>query len=127
MRFFNEIIGLFLHLDKHLSAVIQQFGPWTYGLLFLIIFSETGLVGLLAYLGMFFIMMRDFFRRRAVAAASGTAVERIQSGLVFVMPVAYLVQGIAIFDVLPMYVPLFLFLAFASFYVAANNHHESHA
>ena len=89
--------------------------------------SETGLVGLLAYLGMFFIMMRDFFRRRAVAAASGTAVERIQSGLVFVMPVAYLVQGIAIFDVLPMYVPLFLFLAFASFYVAANNHHESHA
>jgi membrane-associated protein len=44
MHYLNEIIGLFLHLDKHLSAIIQQFGSWTYGLLFLIIFAETGLV-----------------------------------------------------------------------------------
>jgi len=44
MQSLNEIIGLFLHLDKHLSAIIQQFGPWTYALLFLIIFAETGLV-----------------------------------------------------------------------------------
>jgi len=37
-------IDLFLHLDKHLGDVIQYFGIWTYVLLFLIIFCETGLV-----------------------------------------------------------------------------------
>ena len=37
-------IGLFLHLDKHLGVVIQSYGTWTYVVLFLIIFCETGLV-----------------------------------------------------------------------------------
>ncbi len=37
-------INLFLHLDKHLDAVISSFGVWTYVMLFLIIFCETGLV-----------------------------------------------------------------------------------
>ena len=38
------ILDLFLHLDEHLGAIIQQFGSWTYVILFGIIFSETGLV-----------------------------------------------------------------------------------
>ena len=33
-----------MHLDKHLGAVIQAYGTWTYLILFLIIFCETGLV-----------------------------------------------------------------------------------
>ena len=37
-------IDLFLHLDRHLADIIQYFGIWTYILLFLIIFCETGLV-----------------------------------------------------------------------------------
>ena len=40
----HRVIDLFLHLDVHLSSVIQNFGGWTYGVLFLIIFCETGLV-----------------------------------------------------------------------------------
>jgi len=38
------LIDLFLHLDKHLSAVIVQYGAWTYAILFFVIFMETGFV-----------------------------------------------------------------------------------
>jgi membrane-associated protein len=40
----TNFIDLFLHLDIHLQAVIQDYGMWTYLILFLIIFCETGLV-----------------------------------------------------------------------------------
>lgn len=39
-----NIIDLFLHLDKHLDALVQSAGGWSYAALFLIIFCETGLV-----------------------------------------------------------------------------------
>lgn len=37
-------IDFILHLDVHLSTIIQNYGVWTYLLLFIIIFVETGLV-----------------------------------------------------------------------------------
>ncbi|MGE0800775.1 MAG: DedA family protein [Lautropia sp.] len=39
-----SLIDIFLHLDKHLAAVVQNYGVWVYALLFAIIFVETGLV-----------------------------------------------------------------------------------
>ena len=39
-----QVIDIFLHLDKHLAVVVEQFGPWVYAILFAIIFVETGLV-----------------------------------------------------------------------------------
>jgi membrane-associated protein len=35
---------LFVHLDQHLAAVLQEYGAWVYLILFVIIFSETGFV-----------------------------------------------------------------------------------
>ena len=35
---------LLVHLDKHLASLLQQYGPWVYLILFLIVFCETGLV-----------------------------------------------------------------------------------
>ncbi|MEJ2747826.1 MAG: DedA family protein [Anaerolineae bacterium] len=44
MDIVKSVIDLFLHLDVHLRTVIQTYGGWTYGLLFVVIFIETGLV-----------------------------------------------------------------------------------
>lgn len=44
MELIKKFIDLVLHLDQHLDAMIQTFGPWLYVILFLIIFCETGLV-----------------------------------------------------------------------------------
>ena len=44
MEFLTWFIDVFMHLDKHLNVLIQDFGIWTYLILFLIIFCETGLV-----------------------------------------------------------------------------------
>lgn len=44
MDFIKEIIDIFLHLDVHLDFIIRSYGTWTYAILFLIIFCETGLV-----------------------------------------------------------------------------------
>jgi len=40
----KEILDLFLHLQDHLTSFTSQYGSLVYGLLFLIIFCETGLV-----------------------------------------------------------------------------------
>ncbi len=38
------LIDLVLHLDEYLNVIITNYGVWTYGILFLIIFMETGFV-----------------------------------------------------------------------------------
>lgn len=44
MELIRTFFDIFMHLDKHLGGVIQAYGIWTYLILFLIIFCETGLV-----------------------------------------------------------------------------------
>jgi len=44
MELIGHAIDLFLHLDRHLGALIADYGGWTYLILFLIVFCETGLV-----------------------------------------------------------------------------------
>lgn len=44
MEFFTQFIDFVLHLDRHLVALIGAYGYWVYGILFLIIYGETGLV-----------------------------------------------------------------------------------
>lgn len=44
MELVTFFIDIVLHLDKHLLEMTQQYGVWIYGILFLIIFCETGLV-----------------------------------------------------------------------------------
>ena len=44
MEFFQTALDYILHLDTHLEALVLWAGPWTYVILALIIFCETGLV-----------------------------------------------------------------------------------
>lgn len=42
--FFLRVIDFVLHFDKHLFQFVELYGAWVYGILFAIVFAETGLV-----------------------------------------------------------------------------------
>ncbi|MFY3791767.1 VTT domain-containing protein [Ureibacillus sp. MALMAid1270] len=44
MSFIQGLIDFILHIDEHLVEIIQQFGGWAYGIIFSIVFVETGVV-----------------------------------------------------------------------------------
>jgi len=44
MEIFQQLIDLFLHIDKNLVLVIARYGALTYGLIFFVVFMETGFV-----------------------------------------------------------------------------------
>ena len=95
--------------------------------------AETGILGFLSYLGMFIILFWQIFKKRVKAlnlslepatlsdpsdSSRNTLV--LSAALVIAMPVGYLIQGLALFDVLPIYINLFLFLSFATFLFIEN-------
>lgn len=44
MSIIQDLISFILHIDQHLIEIIDTFGIWSYAILFLIVFIETGLV-----------------------------------------------------------------------------------
>ena len=40
----RQFMDIVLHLNRHLAELVQEYGVWVYGILFLIVFCETGLV-----------------------------------------------------------------------------------
>ena len=44
MEWISSFIDVILHLDQHLLVLVQNYGAWIYGILFVILFCETGLV-----------------------------------------------------------------------------------
>lgn len=40
----RKLIDFILHIDVHLKEIVASYGLWTYAVLFLIVFAETGLV-----------------------------------------------------------------------------------
>ena len=40
----SQLLDLFLHLDDHLRSLTENYGGWTYAILFAVVFCETGLV-----------------------------------------------------------------------------------
>jgi membrane-associated protein len=44
MQLITGLLDLLLHLDKHLDELAGHFGGWTYLVLFLIVFAESGII-----------------------------------------------------------------------------------
>ena len=44
MNWILKVVDFLLHVDTYLNDIILRFGAWTYGLLFFVIFMETGFV-----------------------------------------------------------------------------------
>lgn len=80
--------------------------------------AETGAAGLLAYLGMFGTFYWQLWRRRALLASRLSAG---QQSLLAAFPVAYLAQGMVLFDILPVFLLFFFFLAFAAYNLNEKN------
>ncbi len=94
--------------------------------------AETGIVGFLSYLSIFVVFYLDFVRRRLKRAADSgkteaSRVHMLLDGLLVAMPIGYLVQGAALFDVLPIYISIFLFMAFASYLFYFSPEHRGRA
>ncbi|HLU81468.1 MAG TPA: DedA family protein [Flavobacteriaceae bacterium] len=44
MEWIEFLIDFIIHIDEHLVAIVAEYGAWTYGILFVIVFAETGFV-----------------------------------------------------------------------------------
>jgi membrane-associated protein len=86
METIKQFIDYFLHLDKYLGQVINTCGLWTYGVLFAIIFCETGLV------------IMPFLPGDSLLFAAGafTATTSLQVGWMLVLLIAAAVLGDAV-------------------------------
>jgi membrane-associated protein len=83
VEFLKKLLSFALHLDSHLHQVFVDYGAWTYGILFVIIFCETGLV-----VTPFLPGDSLLFAVGALAAAGGLHV-----GLLFVLLAAAAIMG----------------------------------
>ncbi|TSC59879.1 MAG: Uncharacterized protein LiPW15_547 [Parcubacteria group bacterium LiPW_15] len=98
-----------------------QFGAWfdrAHNIIFDYL-AEIGILGTLAYLSIFIVFYVEFLRRgrekHAVRADAPkmTGLPAAAKAVIFALPVAYFVQGMVLFDILPTYLNIFLFFGFA--------------
>jgi len=79
----TTFVDVLLHLDRYLADIIGRYGTWTYLLLFLIIFAETGLV------------LTPFLPGDSLLFAAGTfaALGALSPGLLFVLLAVAAIAG----------------------------------
>jgi O-antigen ligase len=84
--------------------------------------AETGILGLLSYLGIYFVFYFMFFRAIKIYNELKNkknllkdSPNELQLNLMFSFLIAYFVQNLIIFEVLPMYLNFFLVLAFSNY------------
>jgi hypothetical protein len=86
--------------------------------------AETGFVGFLSYVAVFVIFYWQLFK---FIGREKHKLGVIQRGLFVALPAGYLAQGLLLFDVLPIYINVFLFLAISIYFFSTTHKHESHS
>ncbi|HEV7333271.1 MAG TPA: DedA family protein [Flavisolibacter sp.] len=79
MEAIQAIIDFILHIDKHLVAIVSDYKTWTYLILFLIIFAETGLV------------VTPFLPGDSLLFAAGAIIAKPESGLSILLMIGILI------------------------------------
>lgn len=132
------------HFNINYFKPSQGFGAWFDRAhnVFLDYLVETGIVGLLSYISIFAVFYWQLLHKTQInadldpvqqQAVYGAGADKrryvsenlrnnpresvLQKALIFAVPIAYLVQGLMLFEVLSIYLNLFLFLAFATYYL----------
>lgn len=83
MELIQQLIDFILHIDKHLIEIVQDYRTWTYLILFIIIFAETGFV------------VTPFLPGDSLLFAAGAIIAKPESGLnIFVMSLLLIVAAI---------------------------------
>jgi O-antigen ligase len=122
----------FLHVfDRHYRTEFftpeRGFGAWfdrAHSLIFDYL-AETGILGLLSFVAIFLIFFYRFFRSQIQNSLSVFSRRSLlERSLILALPVAYLVQGLVLFDVLPIYVNIFFFLAFSVHLFQADSNQQ---
>lgn len=105
---FTYIFSRYFNTDYFKPA--EGFGSWfdRAHSIYLDYLTEAGILGLVSYLSIFAVFYWQLFKSKV---ALGLPV--IIRALMFAIPIAYLVQGIVLFDVLAIQLYLFLFFAFS--------------
>src|SRR3989344_303936 len=81
---------------------------------------QTGILGLLAYLSIFIAVYWILFKKSLNERYEEALRPLIKNALMIFMPTAYFVQSLVLFDVLPIFLNLFLFLAYAVHVLEGN-------
>ena len=83
MELIQQLLDFILHIDKHLIEIVQDYRTWTYLILFLIIFAETGLV------------VTPFLPGDSLLFAAGAIIAKPESGLnIFLMCLLLIVAAV---------------------------------
>lgn len=83
MELIQQLLDFILHIDKHLIEIVQEYQTWTYLILFLIIFAETGLV------------VTPFLPGDSLLFAAGAIIAKPESGLnIFLMCLLLIIAAI---------------------------------
>src|SRR5690606_7396390 len=79
MEIIYSIIDFVLHIDEHLVEIVREYQTWTYLILFLIIFAETGFV------------VTPFLPGDSLLFAAGAIIAQPDSGLNILLAIVLLI------------------------------------
>lgn len=96
MELIQQLLDFILHIDKHLIEIVQEYQTWTYLILFLIIFAETGFV------------VTPFLPGDSLLFAAGAIIAKPESGLNILLMCGMLIVAAILGDLVNYHIGKFI-------------------